>query len=225
MSNRIAAIARTTARPRQARGPAGAVLRTDVGIGRPPAPVPIPGHPRCRSRMQTFVVMLAGLMLTPAPPRPPHPYACIWAPARPVCRCSPAAWPPPPLVSPSGGFLIGFLPGVVVAALLKGAAKGRLTALRYFAACLAGCVVVVYAFGNHDAVGDDRRAVRRRGPGLRRLHHRRSGQGRRCRAGCRRHQPPVCHAHPDRGPRYPTRLVRDRHPYSRSRYRTATRHV
>ena len=51
------------------------------------------------------------------------------------------------LVSPSGGFLIGFLPGVVVAALLKGAAKGRLTALRYFAACLAGCVVVVYAFG------------------------------------------------------------------------------
>ena len=39
------------------------------------------------------------------------------------------------------------LPGVVVTALLKGAAKGRLTALRYFAACLAGCVVVVYAFG------------------------------------------------------------------------------
>ena len=57
------------------------------------------------------------------------------------------------LVGPSAGFLFGFLPGVIVASLLKGKARGTgargywLTAARYFGASLVGCVVIVYAFG------------------------------------------------------------------------------
>lgn len=54
---------------------------------------------------------------------------------------------------PSAGFLFGFLPGVVVIALLRGksdtssfAAAAR-TAGRYLLAALVGGVVVVYAFG------------------------------------------------------------------------------
>ena len=57
------------------------------------------------------------------------------------------------LVGPSAGFLFGFLPGVVVIALLRGksdtssfAAAAR-TAGRYLLAALVGGVVVVYAFG------------------------------------------------------------------------------
>ena len=53
----------------------------------------------------------------------------------------------------SAGFLFGFLPGVVVIALLRGksdtssfAAAAR-TAGRYLLAALVGGVVVVYAFG------------------------------------------------------------------------------
>jgi len=57
------------------------------------------------------------------------------------------------LVGPSAGFLFGFLPGVVVIALLRGksdtssfAAAAR-TAGRYLLAALVGGVVVVYALG------------------------------------------------------------------------------
>ena len=57
------------------------------------------------------------------------------------------------LVGPSAGFLFGFLPGVIVASLLKGKARGTgargywLTAARYFGASLVGCVVIVFALG------------------------------------------------------------------------------
>ncbi len=106
--------------------------------------VPIPGTP-VPITLQTFVVMLAALMLPwKQAGAAMLMYLAAGAVGLPVFAGGMAT---ASLVSPSGGFLIGFLPGVVVTALLKGAAKGRLTALRYFAACLAGCVVVVYAFG------------------------------------------------------------------------------
>lgn len=143
MPDRIAAIARTTAAHAK---PVALPLLFSVLMWASAAAgaVPIPGTP-VPITLQTFVVMLAGLMLTPAQAAAS---VCLYlgagAAGLPVFAGGMAT---ASLVSPSGGFLIGFLPGVVVAALLKGAAKGRLTALRYFAACLAGCVVVVYAFG------------------------------------------------------------------------------
>ena len=57
------------------------------------------------------------------------------------------------LVGPSAGFLFGFLPGVIVIALLRGkantssASAAALTVGRYLLAALVGGVVVVYAFG------------------------------------------------------------------------------
>ena len=144
MSDRIAAIARTTAAHAK---PVALPLLFSVLMWASAAAgaVPIPGTP-VPITLQTFVVMLAGLMLTPAQAAAS---VCLYLGAGtaglPVFAGGMAT---ASLVSPSGGFLIGFLPGVVVTALLKGAAaKGRLTALRYFAACLTGCVVVVYAFG------------------------------------------------------------------------------
>ena len=139
MSNRIAAIARTTAAHAK---PAALPVLFSVLMWASAAAgaVPIPGTP-VPITLQTFVVMLAGLMLTPAQAAAS---VCLYlgagAAGLPVFAGGMAT---ASLVSPSGGFLLGFLPGVVVTALLKGAAKGRL----YFAACLAGCVVVVYAFG------------------------------------------------------------------------------
>ncbi len=95
MSNRIAAIARTTAA--HAKPVALPVLFSVLMWASAAAgAVPIPGTP-VPITLQTFVVMLAGLLL----------FAGGMATAS--------------LVSPSGGFLIGFLPGVVVTALLKGA--------------------------------------------------------------------------------------------------------
>ena len=83
-------------------------------ISIPGTPVPI--------TLQTFVMMLAGLMLS-------------WRQAG------------------SAGFLIGFLPAVIVTALLRGKARldsaphAALTAVRYFGASLAGNLVVLYLFG------------------------------------------------------------------------------
>ncbi|EKF14813.1 biotin transporter BioY, partial [Bifidobacterium bifidum] len=57
------------------------------------------------------------------------------------------------LFGPSAGFLIGFLPAVIVTALLRGKARldsaphAALTAVRYFGASLAGNLVVLYLFG------------------------------------------------------------------------------
>ena len=103
-------------------------------ISIPGTPVPI--------TLQTFVMTLAGLMLS-------------WrqagsAVALPVFAggASTAA-----LFGPSAGFLIGFLPAVIVTALLRGKARldsaphAALTAVRYFGASLAGNLVVLYLFG------------------------------------------------------------------------------
>ena len=60
---------------------------------------------------------------------------------------------PAALFGPSAGFLIGFLPAVIVTALLRGKARldsaphAALTAVRYFGASLAGNLVVLYLFG------------------------------------------------------------------------------
>ena len=103
-------------------------------ISIPGTPVPI--------TLQTFVMMLAGLMLS-------------W------CQAGSAAGLPvfaggastAALFGPSAGFLIGFLPAVIVTALLRGKARldsaphAALTAVRYFGASLAGNLVVLYLFG------------------------------------------------------------------------------
>ncbi len=47
------------------------------------------------------------------------------------------------LVSPSGGFLIGFLPGVVVTALLKGAAQSVMTGVPFVAVALASAGFII----------------------------------------------------------------------------------
>ena len=88
--------------------------------------ISIPGTP-VPITLQTFVMMLAGLFAGGA---------------------STAA-----LFGPSAGFLIGFLPAVIVTALLRGKARldsaphAALTAVRYFGASLAGNLVVLYLFG------------------------------------------------------------------------------
>ena len=102
--------------------------------------IPIPGTP-VPITLQTFVVMLAGLML---------PWRQAGAVGLPVFAGGTSTLA---LVGPSAGFLFGFLPGVVAIALLRGksdtssfAAAAR-TAGRYLLAALVGGVVVVYAFG------------------------------------------------------------------------------
>ena len=108
--------------------------------------IPIPGTP-VPITLQTFVVMLAGLML---PWRQAGAAVATYLAALRVFAGGPSTLA---LVGPSAGFLFGFLPGVVVIALLRGksdtssfAAAAR-TAGRYLLAALVGGVVVVYAFG------------------------------------------------------------------------------
>ena len=111
--------------------------------------IPIPGTP-VPITLQTFVVMLAGLML---PWRQAGAavatYLAAGAVGLPVFAGGTSTLA---LVGPSAGFLFGFLPGVVVIALLRGksdtssfAAAAR-TAGRYLLAALVGGVVVD-AFG------------------------------------------------------------------------------
>ena len=100
--------------------------------------VPIPGTP-VPITLQTFVVMLAALMLP-------------WKQAAglPVFAGGASTMA---LVGPSAGFLIGFLPAAVVTSLLKGKARvdspkhAALTAARYLFACVAGCIVLDYLLG------------------------------------------------------------------------------
>ena len=113
--------------------------------------IPVPGTP-VPITLQTFVVMLAALTLDWRQAGASVAlYLGAGAAGLPVFAggASTAA-----LLGPSAGFLLGFLPGVIVTALLKGKpANGHglagtlLTAVRYFLASLLGCVVVVYAFG------------------------------------------------------------------------------
>ncbi|KAB5605853.1 biotin transporter BioY [Bifidobacterium jacchi] len=112
--------------------------------------LPIPGTP-VPITLQTFVVMMAALMLDwREAASAVVAYLAAGAVGLPVFAggASTAA-----LFGPSAGFLIGFLPGVIVAALLKGRAHtdsfnaSLRTASRYFAASLLGGVVVVYLIG------------------------------------------------------------------------------
>ncbi|KAA8816355.1 biotin transporter BioY [Bifidobacterium callitrichos] len=112
--------------------------------------IPVPGTP-VPITLQTFVVMLAGLMLTwRQAGAAVAAYLAAGAAGLPVFAGGASTMA---LVGPSAGFLLGFLPGIVVIALLKGSkdSKGEsasiLTALRYFAAAFVGGVVVVYTFG------------------------------------------------------------------------------
>ena len=112
-------------------------------ISIPGTPVPI--------TLQTFVMMLAGLMLSWRQAGSAVVlYLAAGAAGLPVFAggASTAA-----LFGPSAGFLIGFLPAVIVTALLRGKARldsaphAALTAVRYFGASLAGNLVVLYLFG------------------------------------------------------------------------------
>lgn len=112
-------------------------------IAIPGTPVPI--------TLQTFVVMLAALMLDwRQAASAVILYLGAGAAGLPVFAggASTAA-----LFGPSAGFLIGFLPGVIVTALLRGSARldspihAAITAARFFGAALIGSVAVVYLFG------------------------------------------------------------------------------
>ena len=112
--------------------------------------IPIPGTPVAIT-LQTFVLMLAALSLDwREAGGAVVPYLLAGAAGLPVFSGGMSTLA---LVGPSAGFLFGFLPGVIVASLLKGKARGTgargywLTAARYFGASLVGCVVIVYAFG------------------------------------------------------------------------------
>lgn len=119
-------------------------LATAAGrIAIPGTPVPI--------TLQTFVVMLAALMLTWRQAAGAIAmYLTAGALGLPVFAGGGSTMS---LIGPSAGFLIGFLPAVIATALLKGQPHadslrgGMLTALRYFAATLVGCVAIDYAFG------------------------------------------------------------------------------
>ena len=112
--------------------------------------IPIPGTP-VPITLQTFVVMLAGLML---PWRQAGAavatYLAAGAVGLPVFAGGASTMA---LVGPSAGFLIGFLPAAVVTSLLKGKARvdslkhAVLTAARYLFACVAGCIVLDYLLG------------------------------------------------------------------------------
>ena len=116
--------------------------------------IPIPGTP-VPITLQTFVVMLAGLML---PWRQAGSavaaYLAAGAVGLPVFAGGASTMA---LVGPSAGFLFGFLPGVIVIALLRGkantssASAAALTAGRYLLAALVGGVVVVYALARHQS--------------------------------------------------------------------------
>lgn len=112
--------------------------------------IPIPGTP-VGITLQTFVLMLAALSLDWREAGGAVVlYLLAGAAGLPVFSGGMSTLA---LVGPSAGFLFGFLPGVIVASLLKGKARGTgargywLTAARYFCASLVGCVVIVYAFG------------------------------------------------------------------------------
>ena len=94
--------------------------------------IPIPGTP-VPITLQTFVVMLAGLMLTwRQAGAAVGMYLAAGAVGLPVFAGGASTLA---LIGPSAGFLIGFLPAAM------------LTAVRYLLAAFAGCVVLDYALG------------------------------------------------------------------------------
>ena len=111
--------------------------------------VPIPGTP-VPITLQTFVVMLAALMLPwKQAGAAMLMYLAAGAVGLPVFAGGASTMA---LVGPSA-LLIGFLPAAVVTSLLKGEARtdslkhGALTAARYLFACVAGCIVLDYLLG------------------------------------------------------------------------------
>lgn len=105
--------------------------------------------------LQTFVLMIAALTLTPVEAGSSALlYLAIGAAGAPVFSngASTAA-----LVGPSAGFLFGFVPAAIVTALLKAPAQAHadghrsmstaLTLARNFIACALGCILVPYAVG------------------------------------------------------------------------------
>lgn len=112
--------------------------------------IPIPGTP-VPITLQTFVVMLAALMLPwKQAGAAVLMYLAAGAAGLPVFAGGASTMA---LVGPSAGFLIGFLPAAVVTSLLKGKARvdspkhAALTAARYLFACVAGCIVLDYLLG------------------------------------------------------------------------------
>lgn len=105
--------------------------------------------------LQTFVLMIAALTLTPVEAGSSALlYLAIGAAGAPVFSngASTAA-----LVGPSAGFLFGFVPAAIITALLKAPAQAHadghrsvsaaLTLARNFIACALGCILVPYAVG------------------------------------------------------------------------------
>lgn len=105
--------------------------------------------------LQTFVLMIAALTLTPVESGSSALlYLAIGAAGAPVFSngASTAA-----LVGPSAGFLLGFVPAAIITALLKAPAQAHadghrsvsaaLTLARNFIACALGCILVPYAVG------------------------------------------------------------------------------
>ena len=112
--------------------------------------VPVPGTP-VPITLQTFVVMLAGLMLPwKQAGAAVAAYLAAGAMGLPVFAGGASTMA---LVGPTAGFLIGFLPGVIVTAMMRGQARtntlasAAVTVARYLFAAVIGCVVVVYVFG------------------------------------------------------------------------------
>lgn len=112
--------------------------------------IPIPGTP-VPITLQTFVVMLAGLMLTWRQAcAAVGMYLAAGAVGLPVFAGGASTLA---LIGPSAGFLIGFLPAAMLTAVLKGEARtdtakhAAMTAARYLLAAFAGCVVLDYALG------------------------------------------------------------------------------
>ena len=108
--------------------------------------VPIPGTP-VPITLQTFVVMLAALMLPwKQAGAAMLMYLAAGAVGLPVFAGGASTMA---LVGPSAGFL----PAAIVTSLLKGEARtdslkhGALTAARYLFACVAGCIALDYLLG------------------------------------------------------------------------------
>ena len=143
--------------------------------------IPIPGTP-VPITLQTFVVMLAGLML---PWRQAGAavatYLAAGAVGLPVFAGGTSTLA---LVGPSAGFLFGFLPGVVVIALLRGKSdtSSFAAAARTAGRRRRGGVRLRL----RHPVRADRCAARRRGPGLHGLRGWRRHQGRGGLSGRRR---------------------------------------
>ncbi|MFR0556620.1 biotin transporter BioY [Pseudoscardovia radai] len=125
-----------------------ALMCAAAGVGRIPVPGTVVGI-----TLQTFVLMIAGLTMSPVEAGAGALlYLAIGACGAPVFSggASTAA-----LIGPSAGFLFGFVPAVIVTALLAPSADSRRSSrrslwrdtLRSLVACTLGCILVPFAVG------------------------------------------------------------------------------